>query len=69
MGAVEAWVFMHIIGWKMFDSKHVSHYQGFETQTGPYGPTGKPRTAHFYGSFSIKNRPREKKVGNRANHG
>ena len=26
MGAVEAWVFMHIIGWKMFGSKHVSHY-------------------------------------------
>ena len=26
VGAVEAWVFMHIIGWKMFGSNHVSHY-------------------------------------------
>lgn len=26
MAATETQVFMHIIGWKIFGSKHVSHY-------------------------------------------
>ena len=47
-----------------FLSKAIPTYnQGFETQTGPYSLTGKPRTAHFYGSFSLKNRSMEKKQG------